>query len=81
MSVVLADILEAPQSPSECVTKFPGYGLAELTAGTARRLNQGVAHTPTPEEPAHGSVIGRKTGAVKNGLRDGAIVLLVPAGT
>ena len=78
MSVVLADHPDAPQSDAECLSLFAGYGLAELSAGSARRQNQRVAHTPTRDEPAHGSVIGKKTKSVKNALRDYAVLLIEP---
>jgi hypothetical protein len=78
MSVVLADREDAPPTPELWTRSFPGYGVAELTAGGTRAYRQGVAHTPEDGEPAHGSVFGKKTGAVKNRLREIAALLVVP---
>ena len=73
-----ADRHDAPQSAEIWIQRFPGYGVAELSAGSARMFDQGVAHTPTTEESAHGSVFGKKTKPVKSGLRDAAKLLISP---
>jgi len=78
MSVVLADRHDAPRSAEIWIQRFPGYGVAELSAGSARMFDQGVAHTPTTEESAHGSVFGKKTKPVKSGLRGAAKLLISP---
>lgn len=79
MSVTLADHPLAPHSTEEAVSgKYNGYGLAEFTASLARRLDQGVTHTPTEEEPAHGSVTGEKTRAVINGFKLEAVLVKKP---
>lgn len=80
LSVVLADRPDAPSNPRQWLSRFPEYGVAELTAGSVRRCNQCVIHTPMPNEPAHGSIVGKKTGAVRNRLRDSAKVLIEPTG-
>jgi hypothetical protein len=79
MSVTLADHTAAPRSPVEAVSgKYEGYGLVEFSAGLARSLHQGVTHTPTLEEPAHGSVTGDKPRSVIEGLKRGSRLLMPP---
>lgn len=79
MSVTLADHPSAPASPNEAVSgKYAGYGLLEFSAGLARSLGQGVTHTPTAEEPAHGSVTGDKSRAVIKGFKRGSRLLIQP---
>ena len=79
MSVSLADRQDAPKSPEEAVSgKYDGYGLVEFSIAFARSLEQGVSHTPTQEEPAHGSVTGKKTNAVKNALKAESTLLVKP---
>jgi hypothetical protein len=80
MSVTLADHPAAPASPNEAVSgKYVGYGLVEFSAGLARSLDQGVTHTPTTEEPAHGSVTGDKSRAVIDGFKRGSRLLIQPS--
>ena len=79
-----------PRSPmsvtiaSECanadvlLADYDGYGLAAFTAGEARDCRQKVARTPTTDNQAHASVIGKKTGGVKNCLLRAARVLIEP---
>ncbi len=79
MSVTLADRQDAPKSPAEAVSgKYDGYGLVQFSIASARALGQGVSHTPTPDEPAHGSVTGKKTKSVMNGFKERAELLIEP---
>ena len=56
-----------------------GYGVAALTAGHARQLcSQGVARAPEPDQPWHAHVIGKKSGGVRNRLRNGSTVVVEP---
>lgn len=65
--------------PAEAVRAYPGYGLAAITAGHARALNQRVAPDPSEEEPAHGVVQGpKKRGGIARRLRDGASWVIAP---
>ena len=66
-------------SPDVLLAGHDGYGLAVFTAGDARDCRQKVARTPTEDDPAHASVIGKKTGSVKNCLRRVARVLKEPS--
>jgi len=47
-----------------------GYSLASVTAGFTRNLSQiqKIVKDPTPEEPAHGLVAGKKTQSVRRNL-------------
>jgi len=71
---------QAGRPPSDTVRDYPNYGLAAITAGHARSLNQRVARDPLPEEPAHGVVSGpKKRGGIARALRDGACWIATPA--
>lgn len=70
---------EAPP-PAEYLARYPGFGLARLTAGACRLCDQGLARTPTPEDPAHAHVVGKKSSPVKSRLRDAAVPFLDPEG-
>jgi len=73
LSVLLAEIVASTgRTADELLTRFTGYGLAAITAAVARAQRQGVARTPTPDEPAHASVFGKKTGSVKRALAQAA---------
>lgn len=66
MSIVLAMLLaEQGRAHRDALRGHPGYSLAAITAGLARELQQGVVRDPIEVEPAHGLVVGKKTGAVK----------------
>ena len=63
----------------DAILNYPGYGLAAVTAGHARSLNQAVARDPLPEDPAHGVVYGqKKRSGIAGKLRDGAIWVVSP---
>jgi len=64
--------------PEDAIRNYPGYGLATVTAGHARLLNQAVASDPQPDEPAHGVVYGKKRGRIGGQLRDGATWVVAP---
>lgn len=63
MSVSLGDTLEEiGTEPASLLDDFPGYGLVSLTAGLVRGEEQTVRRSPTEQDPAHGDVIGEKSG-------------------
>lgn len=65
--------------PADAIRKYPGYGLASITASHARSLNQRVAPDPLDEEPSHGVVYGpKKRGGIAGKLRDGAEWIVTP---
>jgi hypothetical protein len=73
LSVLLADVVaQTHRGPEEVLSRFEGYALAAIRAGTARSFGQGVARTPEPDEPAHASVFGPKTGKNKRGMAKAA---------
>jgi hypothetical protein len=68
------------RTAKDILEPYPGYSLASITAGLARANKQGVKPDPLPEEPAHGVVVGRKTGAVRRAFAKGASWVVAPAG-
>ncbi len=79
MSVVLGDeILAAGREPSSVIDGHEGFYLASLTAGLARSLGQGVVRNPTPDEPAHAEVFGKKTDSTRKKLAKAATWVIGP---
>lgn len=80
MSVFLAAVMqEIGRGPYDAIAGHTGYALAWMTAGLARRCEQGVARDPLPDEPAHGVVFGKKTrSARKTFAREAAWVIPPP---
>jgi hypothetical protein len=61
MSVVLGDTLAASgRQPEDARQSMPDRFVAALTAGEVRHEEQGVVRDATPDEPAHGNVVGEK---------------------
>ncbi len=61
MSVSLGDTLNERHIPPErLVERFPNTFLASLTAEFVRNEEQVIERSPTPEDPAHGNVLGPK---------------------
>ena len=62
LSVNVGDDLIAEGFHVEAVLeRYPGEGLAAITAQLAREKNQAVCRDPAPPELCHGLVIGKKT--------------------
>src|SRR5438445_12219680 len=80
LSVNIESVMERDgRPPEDAIRNYPGYGLAAITAGHARSLNQAVAPDPLPEEPSHGGVYGQdERSGVGGKLRDGAIWVVTP---
>lgn len=69
MSVTLADVVwERGGAPEDMVRSLPGFALAGITAGLARRCEQGIARDPVPNNPAHAVVFGEKPKSVRKTL-------------
>jgi hypothetical protein len=69
ISVVLAEVVcRDNRGPESVLANHDGYSLAQLTAGLARSLAQGVARDPVPQEPAHAVVFGEKPKSVTSAL-------------
>ena len=76
MSVILA----AEAGPPElALVGHSGVALATGTAGLVRACGQRVARDPTPDEPAHAVVIGRKTDSIKRRLAREARWVVLPS--
>lgn len=79
MSVVLGDeVLAAKRDPTEVIAGHEGFGLASVTAGLARLLNQGIARRPLPSEPAHAEVFGDKPRSVSRKFAKAASWVIEP---
>jgi hypothetical protein len=80
LSVNLESVMARDRRPpADAIRRYPGYGLAAITAACARSLGQAVARDPQPEEPAHGVVYGQKRrGGIGGKLRDGAAWVVQP---
>lgn len=79
MSVLLADdLLKSGGTPDTALSGHAGYALASVTAGLCRERSQKVARAPTFEEPAHGVVVGKKTGSVRSRLAQEARWVVPP---
>ncbi len=73
MSVTLEVVLiDLGRQPDECLAQWPLCKLVSVRATACRENGQVVARDPTPEEPAHGVVYGKKTTAIARALRDSA---------
>lgn len=80
MSVVLGDdLLAAGREPSSVIVGHDGFGLASVTAQLARSLNQGIARSPLPDEPAHAEVFGNKTTSVRRRFARAAVWIIKPS--
>jgi hypothetical protein len=49
---------------------FSGHSLVRFRAGAARAMQLAVIHKPEPANKAHAEVVGKKTRAIANHLRD-----------
>lgn len=76
MSVVIG--AEA-RSPDSVLAGHSGFALASFTAGLARECGQRITRAPTPDEPAHALVSGRKTDGVRRRLARGSTWVVPPA--
>jgi hypothetical protein len=79
MSVILADILAATGRNSiEVLVGLTGFALASITVGVVRENGQGVMRDPTPDEPAHALVFGKKTHSIRKKLARSARWVIPP---
>lgn len=70
MSIQLSDTLTQLGLPLEqaLAGHEEGFSLAAFTAAVARESGQVIVRDPTPEEPAHGLVAGKKTKSISRKL-------------
>lgn len=79
MSVWLEDrMLELGLTPDDALVGHENTWLAEVTAGAMRALDQRVVRTPQNDEPAHGEVLGSKSGKRRGKIRDEASWAIPP---
>ena len=87
MSVALAKVVaETGRRPEDIVRDHEDFALAAITAGLARRCQQGVARDPLTqeehgiEELAHAVVFGKKTKSISRKLARKASWVIPPGG-
>ena len=56
----------------------PGYGLAALTAGSARAAEQGERRVLIEGVPGHAQIEGKKSGPIKNKLVKSSTMIRQP---
>ena len=79
MSVSLGrEAREAGLTSAAALTRFPGFGLASVSAGTCRSLKQSMERAPTVDDPHHALVNGAKPKPTKQALARSAVVLIAP---
>ena len=71
-------IVGAESSVEAALRGYRGFGLAEFSAGLARRLDQGIHRAPLPDQPDHGEVFGKKTHSVKKAFASNAALVQPP---
>jgi hypothetical protein len=73
LSVNLESVMKsACRPPEDALRNSPNDRLMSVAAGVCRDHEQKVGPDPTPEEPAHGYVFGKKSKAIRRALRDAA---------
>lgn len=78
-SVVLEDTLRAAgREVHEALAGHSDMALAAVSAGDVRAHGLGVVRDPTPEEPAHGLITGKKTRKVRQDLAISSKWILEP---
>jgi hypothetical protein len=66
MSVSIA--AEAAVSPVEYLSMYPEEGLVKITVGQIRGLGLGITREPTPADPSHACIHGKKKKSIKGKL-------------
>ncbi len=73
LSVNLESVMRvAGREPKDSLKDNPNDLLLSIAAGACRRNGQMVGPDPTPNEPAHGYVFGKKSNSIKRALRNAA---------
>jgi len=68
----MSTLLGRLDTPERALAKWPGWGLAAITAGLARQRHQQVIWAPTDDDPTHVLVKGKKNPATRRAFRDQA---------
>jgi hypothetical protein len=64
--------------PALALKRYPGFGMASITAGICRAHNQGIERDPTEEDRHHAVVNGVKTKSTRKALAKIARLLILP---
>lgn len=75
MSVVVA---RDGRDPQELIRDHPGYGLVGIPVGVLRELEQDLVPAPTPDEPDHVLVVGKKTRSRQKRMSQECIWVIEP---
>lgn len=79
MSVVLGkEVIAVSRLPESVLEGHQGFALAEISAGLARSVGQGIVRKPEDYEPAHAEVFGRKTDSIRRKLAKGSLWVIRP---
>jgi hypothetical protein len=66
-------------SVNDTLQGYPGFGVASISAELCWSLKQEIERTPSPDNPAHCEVVGKKPQTVMRKFRDTAEYLLYPS--
>ena len=78
-SIVIGEILrQQGRGEMEVLAGHEGYLLVRVKVSEVRRQNLSIEPFPTPEEPAHGYLVGTKTGGRKKALARAAEWVVPP---
>jgi len=79
MSIIITNALEKLDTQlKRMLIGHDDYGVVSFTAGLARKFGQKIVRDPVDGEPAHGLVVGKKTGSVKRNLYKGCRWVVPP---
>ena len=79
-SFFLADVVrESGRVVEDLVADRPGFGVVAISVRDVRSLGLKVIRDPTDDEPAHVLVPGKKTGAIRTGLKKAAQWVVRPS--
>lgn len=79
-------VVVAPSNRTTCeraagvLRRHEGFGLAAVTVGRVRELGHAVVLTPTADEPAHASILGRRSKRTRRLLAESCTWAIPPPG-
>lgn len=82
LSVYIGSLMtEQGRPPEDALAEHPGEFLCSITAGQVRRYNYPVVKdNEPPYDPAHGLVLGKKTGSFANAMARDCQWIVAPNG-